>query len=64
MTIELNLVSNNASFEFDVVNFYINIKYDTCIISLKNRTEDDIKCINVDLADLKKLAKIINDINL
>lgn len=65
MTIELNLVSNNASFEFDIVNFYINIKYDTCIISLKNRMEkDDIKCINVDLADLKKLAKIINDINL
>ena len=65
MTIELNIVSNNASFEFDIVNFYINIKYDTAIISLKNRIEkDDIKCINVDLADLKKLAKIINDINL
>ena len=65
MTIELNILSNNPSFEFDIVNFYINIKYDTAIISLKNRTEkDDIKCINVALTDLKKLAKIINDINL
>ena len=65
MTIELNILSNNPSFEFDIVNFYINIKYDTAIISLKNLEEkDDIKCINVNLADLKKLAKIINDINL
>ena len=65
MTIELNILSNNPSFEFDIVNFYINIKYNTAIISLKNLEEkDDIKCINVNLADLKKLAKIINDINL
>lgn len=63
MEFYINLFSEDLNDEFDIVEFYIDLN--TAIISLKNSgKKDDIKCINVELADLKKLAKIINDINL
>lgn len=63
MTIDITLFSNQPSDEFDMVKFYI--EKDTAIISFKSYDEEDeITIVNVDVADLKKLAKIINDINL
>jgi len=63
MTIDITLFSNQPSDEFDMAKFYI--EKETAIISFKSYgEEDDITIVNVDVEDLKKLAKIINDINL
>lgn len=62
MTIDITLYSNNPVDDFDMVKFLI--EKDRAIISFKSYEETEDVVLNVDVADLKKLAKIINDINL
>lgn len=63
METNIKIYSVDSNDEFDNLEFYID--KDTAIISLKSIVKkDDIKCITIDIADLNKVAKIINDINL
>ena len=62
MTIDITLYSNCPSDDFDMVKFYI--EKNNAIISFKSFEEGEDTIVNVDIADLKKVAKIINDINL
>ena len=62
MTIDITLFSNFPDDDFDMLKFLF--EKDSAIISFKTFEEGEDKIVNVDIADLKKLAKIINDINL
>lgn len=62
MTIDLTLYSNNPADDFDMLKFLI--EKDRAIVSFKSFEETEDVILNIDVADLKKLAKIINDINL
>ena len=63
METNIKIYSVDSNDEFDNLEFYID--KNTAIISLKSIVKkDDTKCISIAVADLNKLAKIINDIKL
>ena len=62
MTIDITLYSNCPTDDFDMVKFLF--EKNNAIISFKSFEEGEDTVVNIDVADLKKLAKIINDINL
>jgi hypothetical protein len=66
MDINLTLYSFNPSNEFDLVNFSVEKEHVKISLKCWEDEDNDIldKIIDIDIEDFKKLAKIINDINL